>query len=337
REAKRKISRLVDETKPDIAHIHNLRAHLTTSILAPLERAGIPIVWTLHDYKLVCPNSNLLSGDEVCERCIPNRFHHMLVRRCKKGSIGASGIAMLEAFYERLTRVASRVDRFIAPSRFLEGKMIEGGIDRSRIVWLPNFVDAEEGAAGPEGDYYLYVGRLSREKGVDLLIRAAARVGNGRLLILGDGPERGALERLAAELGAAGIEFLGHRTTEEVGSILGAARFVVLPSRWYENLPFSIMEAFAAGRPVVAADIGGIPEMVENGVNGFLFPPGDSEALAGRIAALLDSADLREEMGRAGRRKALELYNPEYHYTRIMEIYRELVPGARSIPPPAYR
>ncbi len=323
-EAREKIARLAADTRPDIAHIHNIHAHLTTSILSPLERAGIPIVWTLHDYKLVCPNSDLLSRGEVCERCIPNRFHHILLRRCKKGSLGASGVAMLVALYDRLTGVPSRVDRFVAPSRFLEGKMIEGGIGRDRISWLPNFVETGEPIAGQEGDYYLYFGRLSPEKGVDVLIRAAAGLGRGRLLILGDGPERESLERLASELGAGNIEFLGRRPADEVRSILGAARFVVLPSRWYENLPFSAMEALAAGRPVVASDIGGIPEMVDDGVNGFLVPPGDEGALAERIAALLDDPALRAEMGSRGRAKALELYDPEHHYARIMEIYGEI-------------
>lgn len=324
KEAKNKIARLIDETKPDIAHIHNIHAHITTSILSPLEKAGIPIVWTLHDYKLVCPNSDLLSGGEICERCIPGRFYHSLLRRCKKGSPGASLVAMLVALHDRLTRVPSRVDRFIAPSRFLEGKLIEGGFDRDKIAWLPNFVYREDRDPEPDGDYYIYFGRLSREKGVDILIRAAARLGRGRLMILGDGPERVTLEKLVVEAGASGIEFLGHLSKEKLDTILRGAQFVVLPSRWYENLPFSIMEALAAGKPVIGSDLGGIPEMVDDGVNGFLFPAGDEEALAGRIASLLDSPDLRREMGRKGYEKARQIYAPEYHSERIMEIYREL-------------
>ena len=276
-------------------------------------------------YKLVCPNSDLLSHEEICERCIPNRFHHILLRRCKKGSLGASTLAMLTAQYDRLTRVPSRVDRFIAPSKFLRGKLVEGGFDEDKITWLPNFVDTEGCGNAPDGDYFLYFGRLSHEKGIDILIRAAACLGRGRLRILGDGPERPKLEQLAAESGASGIEFLGHRSTEELKTILCGAQFVVLPSRWYENLPFSIMEAFAAGRPVVASDLGGIPEMVDDGVNGFLFPAGDGEALTGRMATLIDSPELRKEMGQKGREKALELYNAEYHFGRIMEIYRELI------------
>ena len=322
-EARSRIERLIAETKPDIAHIHNIHAHLTTSILAPLEKAGIPVVWTLHDYKLICPSSDFLSRGEICERCVPNRFHHVLLRRCKRGSLGASLVAMLISLYDRATRVPSRIGRFIAPSRFLERKMIEGGFDRGRITSIPNFVYMEERGTEPDGDYYCYIGRLSREKGVDILIGAAKRLGRGRLLILGDGPERPALERLAGE--GAGIEFLGRWPADEVKATLRCAQFVVLPSRWYENLPFAVMEAFEAGKPVVASDIGGIPEMVEDGVNGLLFPVGDEEALARHIGYLLDSPSIRGEMGRRGREKAEQLYSPGYHYERIMEVYRKLL------------
>lgn len=323
-EARRNISRLIDDVRPEIAHIHNCHSHLTTSILSPLRRAGIPVVWTLHDYRLVCPNSDFLSGDEICERCLPNRFHHIVLRKCKKGSAGASFVAMAATMYDRMTRVPSRVQRFIAPSRFLAGKLEEGGFDPERITTLPNFVDADAYHTGAEGDYALYFGRLSREKGVDVLLEAMARAGMGKLKILGDGPERPGLEDLASELGPMNVEFLGHRSRDEVKEILSGAQFVVLPSRWYENLPFSIMEAFASGKPVIASDLGGIPEMVEDDVNGLLFPAGDVQELTRRLVVLLKSPELRERMGLKGREKALELYNPDYHYRKIIDIYGEV-------------
>jgi glycosyltransferase involved in cell wall biosynthesis len=323
-EARRNISRLIDDIRPEIAHIHNCHSHLTTSILEPLRRAGVPIVWTLHDYRLVCPNSDFLSGYEICERCLPNRFHHVVLRRCKKGSFAASFVAMSASLYDRMTRVPSRVQRFIAPSRFLAGKLVEGGFDPARITHLPNFVDAGAFPARPEGDYALYFGRLSREKGVDVLLEALALAQRGRLKIAGDGPQRAELERRAAELGLGGVEFLGYRSGDELKEILAGAQFVVLPSRWYENLPFSIMEALAAGKPVIASDLGGIPEMIEDGVNGLLFPAGDAGELARRLVLLLDSPEQRESMGRTGRQKALELYNADYHYQRIIDIYGDV-------------
>lgn len=323
-EARRNISRLIDDIRPEVAHIHNCHSHLTTSILEPLRRAGIPIVWTLHDYRLVCPNSDFLSGHEICERCLPNRFYHILLRKCKKESIGASFVAMAASIYDRITRVPSRVQRFIAPSRFLAAKLTDGGFDPARITVLPNFVDVEAFGTRPGGDYALFFGRLSREKGVDILLEAMARAGKGRLKILGDGPARPELERLASELGLGNVEFLGYRSGSELKEILSGAQFVVLPSRWYENLPFSIMEAFASGKPVIASDLGGIPEMVDNGENGLLFPAGDAEELARRLVTLFESPEQREGMGLKGRQKALELYNADYHYRRITDIYGDV-------------
>lgn len=325
RESRQKIARLVDDVRPDIAHFHNFQAHITTSIISPLRRRGVPIVWTLHDYGLICPNSTFLSGDEICERCLPARFFEAAVRRCKKGSLGASLVAMLSAYYERLMRVPSRVDRFVTPSRFLGGKLVEAGFDRARIRWIPNFVELEDRVAGGEGDYFLYFGRLSHEKGVDLLIRAVKGIGAGRLLIVGTGPVEGELEELASGSAGIRIEFTGYRTGPELEKLLAGAKFVVLPSRWYENLPFSIMEAMAAAKPVVAARIGGIPEMVEDGVNGLLFPPGDVDSLGGCLRRLLEDDSMRREMGRRGREKAERIYNRDLHYRKVMEVYGEVL------------
>jgi glycosyltransferase involved in cell wall biosynthesis len=325
------MARLIEDARPAIAHIHNCHSHLTTSILAPLRHAGIPIVWTLHDYRLVCPNSDFLSGDEICERCLPNRYHHVVLRRCKKGSIGASAVAMAASVYDRVTGVPRNVQRFIAPSRFLAEKLEQGGFDPARITVLPNFVDTASFDPRPEGDYALYFGRLSREKGVDILLEAMARVGKGKLKIAGDGPAREDLEALASGLGLASVEFLGHRSGDELRDILSGAQFVVLPSRWYENLPFSIMEAFASGKPVIASDIGGIPEMVDDGENGLLFPMGDVGELERQLATLFDSHELCGKMGAKGREKALRLYSAGYHYDRIMEIYSEAAVGKRDL------
>jgi glycosyltransferase involved in cell wall biosynthesis len=329
-EARRKIAALVDETKPDVAHFHNIHAHLTASIVAPLRARGIPIVWTLHDYRLICPNTSLLSRGEICERCIPNRFYQAILQRCKKGSLAASCVAMLTTLYDRIERLPSRIDRFIAPSEFLRSKLIEGRFDPARIVRVPNFADLEGFAGLPEKDYFCYVGRLSREKGIDVLIRAVASLETGRLLIVGDGPEADNLRALALGLGADRVEFAGYRSGGELRRILAESQFVVLPSRWYENLPYAVMEAFASSKAVVASRIGGIPEMVEDGVNGLLFPAGDSRALASCLRRMLADRGAREEMGRRGRGKAERDYGRERHYTEIERIYREVIAGKRA-------
>lgn len=329
-EARRKIAALADEVKPDVAHFHNVHAHLTASIVSPLRARRIPIVWTLHDYRLICPNTSLLSRGEICERCIPNRFYQAALQRCKKGSLAASCVAMLTTLYDRLERLPSRIDRFITPSDFLRSKLLDGGFDPARIDCVPNFADLAGFAGLPEKDYFCYVGRLSHEKGLDVLIRAAAALDTGRLLIVGDGPEADKLRALARSLGTKRVEFAGYRSGEDLKKIFAESQFVILPSRWYENLPYTVMEAFASSKAVVASRIGGIPEMVDDGVNGLLFPAGDSGALADRLRRMLGDRPAREEMGRRGREKAEGRYGREKHYGEIERIYREVTAGKRA-------
>ncbi|MCK4235603.1 MAG: glycosyltransferase family 4 protein [Candidatus Krumholzibacteria bacterium] len=320
-EARSRIESLIEEVKPDIAHFHNIRSHLTTSIIKPLRKRDIPIFWTLHDFGLVCPNSSFLCGDEVCERCLPNRLYEVVLHRCKKGNLPASFVAMLAAYYDRLTGVPAQIQKFITPSAFLGRKLVEGGFAPGKVTSVPNFVDLELYRPAPERDYFLYIGRLLHEKGLDLLIRAVAGLDRGRLCIVGEGPLEQRLKELAEETGTDRVEFAGYKRDGELRALIAGSQFVVLPSRCYENLPFAIMEAFACGKPVVASRVGGIPEMVEDGVNGYLFPVGDSTALAGCLKRLLDDPSLRKQMGSLGREKAGRLYSREEHYRRIAEIY----------------
>jgi len=196
REASKKIAALAGDFRPDVAHFHNIHGHLTTSIIEPLRDRGIPIAWTLHDYRLVCPNTSFLCRGEICERCLPGKFYKVLVHRCKKGSAAASLAAMIASYYERMSGATEKISRFIAPSAFMKKKLVEGGIDPERISRVPNFVDIERfQPGGEEEDYFLYFGRLSAEKGLDLLIEAASLLDGGRLVIAGEGPEREKLEK----------------------------------------------------------------------------------------------------------------------------------------------
>ncbi|MCX5753621.1 MAG: glycosyltransferase family 4 protein [Candidatus Krumholzibacteria bacterium] len=237
---------------------------------------------------------------------------------------------MLSTLYDRFERLPSRINRFITPSNFLKSKLLEGGFDPARIDCVPNFADLAGFAGLPEKDYFCYVGRLSQEKGLDVLIRAMASLDAGRLLVVGDGPEAESLKALARELGANRVEFAGYRRGEELRRIIAESQFVVLPSRWYENLPYTVMEAFASSKAVVASRIGGIPEMVDDGVNGLLAPAGDAGALAAALRRMLGDRRVREEMGRRGREKAERHYGREKHYGEIERIYREVTTGKRA-------
>jgi glycosyltransferase involved in cell wall biosynthesis len=204
---------------------------------------------------------------------------------------------------------------------------------------IPNFtdLDARAGSSGEaqqedmdhEGDYFVYTGRLLPEKGIDLLIRAAGSIEGARLLVVGEGPIEEELREEAERYGSGRVEFTGFLGGDDFRRTVAGARFVVLPSRWYENLPFSVMEAMAAGKPVVATRIGGIPEMVDDGETGLLFPVGDEEALRGCLVRMNSDVELRREMGRRGREKAEKLYGGERHYGSMMKVYEEVLAARR--------
>jgi glycosyltransferase involved in cell wall biosynthesis len=236
---------------------------------------------------------------------------------------------MLSASWERMTGVPRRIDRFIAPSFFLRGKLIQGRIDRSRITVIPNFTNLDmtagssDGArdedGGHEGDYFVYTGRLLPEKGIDLLIRAAGSIEGARLLVVGEGPIEEELREEAERYGSGRVEFTGFLGGDDFRRTVAGARFVVLPSRWYENLPFSVMEAMAAGKPVVAYENGGVPEMVADGETGRLCRPGDVEELAQVIIELIRDERQRDRLGEAGRVRARELFSARRHVARMEE------------------
>lgn len=323
REAKKKMKELLDDLKPDIAHLQNIHNHLTPSILYPLKENNIPVVWTLHDYKLICPNTSFLRDGEICERCRKTRYYYAPITKCKKGSFAASLMACTESYVHRLLRIQKLVDVFVAPSNFLRNKLIEYGIDEDRIVSLPNFIDVG-GDIGPAGvgDYILYGGRLSPEKGVDVLIEAARGIQGAHFIIAGDGPQREELEGQAATVESSRIDFVGHQPQEKMRELLRAARFVVLPSKWYENCPYAILEAFSFGKPVTGARIGGIPELINDGTNGFLFEPGNVPDLIEKIQCLLKDDCLVDGMGNKAREKVRTEYSPDAYYKNLMSVYK---------------
>ena len=306
REAARNLDRLLREVRPDVAHLHNIYHHLSPSLLPVLRRHGIPVVMTLHDLRLLCPAIHMLRKDGVCERCRGGRLWEAVRGRCVKDSLAASALAALETAHQRARRLyETTVSRFLCPSAFYVRKYAEWGYPAERLVHLPNFVDLETwrpADTGPD-DAYLYFGRISREKGLVTLLRAhalwEARARDSfeppppELRLAGSGPLDDRLRALAADLAPARIRFLGPLTPDALRAEIGRARFTVLPSEWYENGPLSLLESLAAGVPVAGADIGGIPECLDDGRDGVLFAPADTEALAealARAAALPDTA-----------------------------------------------
>ena len=324
-EARKKLKALLERAAPDVAHCHSIYHHLSPSILGVLRAAGMPVVMTLHDLKLACPAYHMFNQRGPCEQCKGGRLHRVLVNRCVKGSAPLSGIVLAEALVTRLLDAYRRsVDRFVVPSRFYADKLVEWGWPRDRFVHVANFVDCAAIAPRYEpGHAFLYFGRLSPEKGLVTLVRAAARA-RVSLWLAGVGPQRAALER-EAQIAGADVSFLGHLAGEDLYDAVRACRATVLPSEWYENGPISVLESFAAGKPVLAADIAGIPEHVEAGETGWLFASADVESLAATLRRAAEASDaLLREMGRAARSAAERMFDVPIYQRRMSALYAEL-------------
>jgi glycosyltransferase involved in cell wall biosynthesis len=324
-QARERLDELLAVAPVDISHLHNIYHHISPSILGLLSNRGIPVVMTLHDLKIACPAYNMLARDGICERCRGGKLFNVVRHRCIKGSLSLSTLVWIESTLHRmLGSYSDCVDRFVVPSRFYVEKFREWGVSSDRLRHIPNFIDPSR--YQPDYDpcrYVLYFGRLSREKGVHTLITAAASA-KCRLLIAGTGDALEYLRGLADSL-KADVAFLGFLSGEALHAAIRGARAVVLPSEWYENAPMSILEAYALGKPVIGARIGGIPELIEEDRTGFLFESGDAESLAGALARIQAMPDaLIRELGCAGRKRVETEFTAETYLNRVLDVYREL-------------
>ena len=324
RQARRRLERLLRREQVDLAHLHNIAHQISPSILDSLKKFGIPVVQTLHDYKLICPTYTMLADGKVCERCSGGRYYHAAAQRCNKGSLAATLLNVVEMYVHRALGLYDHgIDLFIAPSQFLRQKLLQAGIRGTPIVHLPNAIDARHYLPhyGDKG-FCVYFGRLSPEKGVDILIRSMRGQENLRLLIIGDGLQRQKLEDLVRTEKLDNVEFLGPLYGEDLKKVVADALFVVLPSQCYENCPFSILESFAMGKPVIGSNIGGIPELISPGRDGLLVEPGDVDALRSQMRHLVENRESTIEMGRLARQKIENKYSPAAYLKGLMRAYQ---------------
>jgi glycosyltransferase involved in cell wall biosynthesis len=322
-DARRGLREVIERFKPDIAHAHNIYGRLSLSVLDELGSHAVPTVMTLHDYKLICPSYLMLNHGKVCERCKANRFYYAVATRCHKDSYLASMVYGFETWMGVFLKKHDQVSYFISPSLFLRNKVVEFGWDGERVVHVRNFVGQEPvGPCEEPSQYLLYMGRLSREKGVKTLLQAVKGLPSDiPLKIAGDGPDRAELESIARREKQS-VEFTGHLAGRELNSVLSGTAALIVPSESYENAPHSILEAFALGKLVIGARIGGIPEMIEDGTDGYLFEPGNASDLKEKIEQFLGESEGRlQGMREAARTKIATLYNEQRHYEGLMEVY----------------
>lgn len=324
-EAKAKLEKLLKNFEPDIVHTHCIYHHLSPSVLSLLRSRGIPSVMTAHDLKLACPAYKMLNKNGVCEKCKNGNLLHLIKNRCIHNSLGASSLVAVESAIHKIFKLYKKnLDRVIAPSKFFKDKLIEWGWSSEQIVYIPNFIDINSYIPKYEaGDYFLYFGRLAPEKGVDTLIKAAID-SDVKLLIAGTGPYESELRKLVPE-DSSQIEFLGFCSGDKLWDLIRNARAIVLPSQWYENAPISVLEAYASGKPVIGARIGGIPEMLEEDKTGYLFESGNRVELSGKLEKVKNLPDdTISNMGKAAREYVSMTFTAQRYMDDMLALYRSL-------------
>jgi glycosyltransferase involved in cell wall biosynthesis len=330
-DARNRIRAMIEDFRPDVAHVRNIYHHLSPSILWELKAQGVPVLYHLNDFKLLCPSYNLVSQGETCEACKGGKFRRVVRSKCYPG-VAARTLLMAEAYVHRwLGTYRKCIDLFLAPSQFVRDKFVEHGWDSGKFEVLPHFQNMRTGPGGSNSDpSLLYFGRLSPEKGVDDLLRAMKGVPHMQLTVAGDGPQRNELLGLKKELGLDNVEFVGQVRGTDLDMLVARSRFTVLPSHAYETLGKTILESYALGKAVIASDLGSRRELVRHGETGLLYPTGDVSRLAEAIESLGSNPELAERMGRKGRELINQHHTPQWHYESLMEIYGRLVAKSRA-------
>lgn len=294
REAKKKMEEILTKFQPDIVHMNNISYHLTSSIIDACKELNVPVIMTIHDPQLVCPNHMLYRFDtkEICNECLEmNSFKPCIKHKCIKGSKIKSVLAYLESNKTHNEEKYKYVSKYICPSDFIKSKLLQGNYDQKDMIVLRNFIYKASYFTDVEKEnYILYFGRLSEEKGLDILLKALPD--NVNLLIAGSGP----YEEKIKELNQHNVQYIGFKTGEELQRIINKALFTVYPSKWYENCPLSISESISLGTPVIATNEGGIPELIDDGINGLLFENQNVEDLKDKIHRLIKDEILRKKM-----------------------------------------
>jgi glycosyltransferase involved in cell wall biosynthesis len=335
--ARRAMRKCLTDFSPDIAHVRGIYHHLSPSILWELKSQGIPVMYHLNDFKILCPTYNFVADGRPCELCSHGAFRHAVTKGCYSGSRSSAVVLAAEGYLHKWLRTYEQcVDMFLAPSEFVRDKLIASGFPAHRIEVLPHFQALpDETQLSTDEGYLLYFGRLSPEKGVYDLLRAMVRLPHTPLIIAGDGPERTRLEALAKELNLSQVLFAGMVHGEKLQKLIAGCSFSVFPSHAYETLGKSILESFAWGRPVIASDLGSRRELVQHGVTGLLYSEGDREQLAHSIGFLFDRPDLIEKMGGAARLRVREKHDPDQHLEKLLDLYYRLTSSKKFLSFPA--
>ena len=329
-DTKREFLQLLQSEKPEVVHVHNTFVMISPSIYSACREAGVPVVQTLHNYRLLCPSATLFRDGKICEDCVTGSLLRGVQHACYHNSRSATAVVALMLATHRLRGTwQNEVACFVALTEFSRQKLIEGGLPAEKIMVKPNFVHPDPAARTGDGDYALFVGRLSPEKRVSTVLAAWKQLQFPvPLLVLGGGPEQTQLQAQAVHDGLTHIRFLGQVPREQTIAAINNARFLVFSSEWYENFPVTIAEAFACATPVLASRMGAMQEIVSDGRTGLHFSAGDSEDLARKVEWAWTHRDEMRAMGVGARTEYETKYTAEKNYPLLMEIYRKAIRGA---------
>lgn len=324
RQAQDQLARLIEETRPDFAHVHSVYHHLSPSVLQTLKDYNLPVLLTLHDYKMVCPNYIFLDGQrQVCEACEGKHFWKATAKKCFRDSYAASALVSAEAYINKWKKsYHDNVDVFVSPSKFLADKISTYGYSDKAVMVQPYTLDLN--AYEPcydTSDYFVFMGRLTHEKGVHFLLDAAKHIKGADLYVLGTGPLEQELSDRVERENLTNVKMLGYKSGDELRDIVRRAKFTVITSEWHDNSPLVIYESLSLGNPVVGSRMGGIPELIEEGEDGFVFDRGDQKTFVKHVQYLIDHPEKNIQMGKNARNKAERLYGFDEHYQKLLDLY----------------
>lgn len=324
------VNRIIDEMKPDVAHVHNVFPLISPSVYVALKQNKVPIVQTIHNYRLMCPAGLFLRQGKVCEKCAEGNSVHAVIHKCYRNSSLLSGLYASSIGYHRQMGTFNLIDRFICVSKFVASKLIEHGVAaETRLCVVPNFVsdDAFQNndlVFKPE-QYVGYIGRLSEEKGLTTLLRAFLQSRVPCLKIAGTGSILGDLMQETKRLGIKNrVSFLGYLSGVEKRAFLQNALAIVVPSEWFETFGLTVLESYAQKTPVIVSNMGGLSEIVHNGETGFIFDAGNQSELAAKLSEIYNT-NSSTEMGLSGYELAKQHYSAEQHYQQLMDVYHQVL------------
>ena len=326
REVEKAIKKEINDVKPDLVYIIHFVNKLSPSVITGAKKMGIPVVLRLSDYFLLCPRFDFVYDKKLCEECLTKGYMTCIKKRCVKGSLFASTIRVFSMKVHKAIKIYKYVDAFITPSEFLKKKLIQNGFDASKITCIPTFTSSKTEIGKPQvGNYGLYFGRITEEKGVDTVVKAYEMMPERLLKIMGDDTtdEAVRLKGYIEEKNIENIEFIGFKAGEELENVIKGARFTLIPSIWYDNLPNTALESFQYSKPVIASNIGSLPELVEDGINGYLFEPGNVYALINAVEKM-DNNEVVIRMGAESKARLEDKFAPQSHYNRLTRIFNEL-------------